>query len=260
MDKTSELILEAEDLGPGDQKRIRCVFCGAAEKSLSLTRTESNAIVWICFRASCGAKGAKGAGRLVRTRHTPRETTVRPFTGDLASLDDQQEKFLLDRIGWTADHLAMARPRWAPERERFAFPIFGPMGTRRGFVLRSYDPDAPVKALTRMDVVEPHMSWYPHHGRPDLVVVVEDIPSAVRAGMYVHSVALCGTGAGPDYAAEIAAHARHVVWALDPDAVQLAAEWNRRYALLFDSSRVLVTECDIKDMPESDVAELLGDL
>jgi hypothetical protein len=257
MKATSELMIEAEALEPGESKRITCVFCNGNGRTMSLSRTPEGTVVWNCFRASCEAKGAQGGGRLVRTRHKPREQKVRPYTGELASLDDSQMEFLLDKIGWTDQHVAMARPRWAPEAGRFAFPIFGPMGVRRGYVLRSYDEFAEVKALTRMDLAEPHMSWYCYHGDPNHVVVVEDIPSAVRAGMYAHAVALCGTGAGPDYINEIAAHARNITWALDADATSLAVKWHRKHSLLFDSSRVLPLEYDIKDMDEADVAALL---
>lgn len=227
---------------------------------MTVTCTDDGSILWHCFRAACGESGRSGAqGVGPRHRHQPRRERTRPYDGPLEALTDEQVAYLHDKVGWTEQHIAMARPRWAPEKGRYAFPILDPMGTRRGYVLRSYDPDigdAP-KALTRMDRPEPHLSWYRHFGDPATVLVVEDIPSAVRAGMYVHTVSLVGTGCGPDYINEIVAHSRNVVWALDADATALAVKWNRKYTLLFDSSRVLPLERDLKDMDEKSLRRLL---
>ena len=260
MNTTSDLMLTAASLGAGEKQRILCPFCGGGrtgQKSMDLSRLDDGVVVWNCHRASCKESGARGDGNLVRTRHTPRKQTTKPYTGELLMLDDEQERYLEETIGWTAEHLLMGAPRWAPEDSRYAFPVYGPMGTRRGYVMRSYAGAEP-KALTRMDMAEPHMSWYRHNGDASVAVVVEDIPSAVRAAKYVNAVALCGTGCGPDYAHEIAAHTPNVVWALDADATAMAVKLHRKYALMFLTSRVQPLGCDIKDMQEADVAQLLG--
>ncbi len=258
MTTTSDILMEASGLEAGERTRINCVSCGGSGKTLTISRMDDGTIVWNCYRASCAERGANGGGRLVRTRHTPRQQTVRPYRGALERLNDEQVEFLYESIGWDGQHIAMARPLWAPEELRYAFPIYGPMGVRRGYVLRSYHPDATTKALTRMDEAEPHMSWYRYHGDENEIVVVEDIPSAVRAARYMNALALCGTGCGPDYANEIAAHMQNVIWALDADATSLAIKLHRGNSLLFRGSRVLPLECDIKDMAEADVAALLG--
>lgn len=261
---TSDILMSAAGLDPGQRMRILCPTCGGGSKqelTLSVSVDDTGAVLWHCFRASCGASGRHGGGRLVRERHTPRQQTARPFRGELQQLTEEQECFLLKKIGWTSQHVAMARPRWSPDQQRYAFPVFGPMATRRGYVLRSYadDTNGAPKALTRMDVEEPHLSWY--RFKPERpTVIVEDIPSAVRAAMYVNAVSLCGTGCGPDYANEIAAHTQDVVWALDADATRLAVKLHRDYALLFHNSRVLPLECDLKDMLEGDLSALMEEL
>lgn len=262
MNTTNEILMSAAGLEPGEQMRVLCPSCrggNSGEHSLSLTVDESGGVLWHCFRAACGISGKRGGTRFVRTRHKPRREATRPFRGELTMLEDEHENTLQERIGWTEEHIAMARPRWAPEKERFAFPILGPMGDRRGYVLRSYTGEEP-KALTRMDKAEPHLSWYRFRSKCPTTVVVEDIPSAVRAAKYVNAVALCGTGCGPDYANEIAAHTQDVVWALDEDATTLALKLHRRYGMLFHSSQVLPLSMDLKDMAEKDLAELLGEL
>jgi len=90
-----------------------------------------------------------------------------------------------------------------------------------------------------------------------VILAVEDIPSAVRAARYVDTVALLGTGCNTDYATEISSMYRHIVWALDEDATGQALKLMRKHALLFETSRVLVLEEDLKDMKEERLCELL---
>lgn len=259
-----QILLEAAELEPGERKRIVCPTCGGGttrERSLSVGRTDDGAPIWNCFRGSCPERGGGEArASLVRTRHTPKRTTVKPYQGELRFCEDAELAFLAERIGWHEPHWELGRPFYAPEDDRYAFPILGPLAARRGYVLRAYDGREP-KALTRMEVDEPHMSWY---RRPSvegtIVVVVEDIPSAVRAGLYAPAVALCGTGVSADYAAEIAGLYPRVVWALDADATALALQLKREHSLLFNESRVLVLEKDIKDMEEEEVKQLMEDL
>jgi hypothetical protein len=262
MTATNDIALHGASLEAGERIRIVCPVCGggsAKEKSMDISRTDEGNIIWNCHRGSCdGSSGGKGGGNLVRTRHEPRKQSMNPYRGDVVRLEDEQCNFLCKKIGWTEEHIGMGQPRWAPDEECYAFPIFGPMGLRRGYVLRNYAGGTQTKARTRMDEAEPHMSWYRHRGSPSTVVVVEDIPSAVRAAKYVNAIALCGTGCGPDYAQEIQAHAPNVVWALDADATNLALRLHREYSLLFLTSRVQPLAMDLKDMAEVDLAKLLG--
>ena len=267
----SDILLTAEGLDPrGESTRVVCPRCGGGstkEKSLSITREPSGLVLWQCFRDGCtehGASGGEGTRRLSaaastsKNRRTPNK--VRPYRGSLERLTESQLDFLANKIGWIGPHIDIARPLWAEEECRYAFPIFAPMGDRRGYVLRSYDPGQDVKALTRMDRSEPHMSWYRYNGPDNLLLIVEDIPSAVRAARYVNSLALCGTGVGPEYAGEISAYYKNVVWALDEDALATAMKLHRKYAMWFDSSRVLPLTKDIKDLEEEEVQELLQGL
>ena len=101
------------------------------------------------------------------------------------------------------------------------------------------------------------MSWYRTKNTP-CVVIVEDTPSAVRVAQYADAVAINGGGIGPDYAQEIAAHYRNVVWALDADATATAIDMHTRFAILFNQSRVMILEKDFKDETEEDLEEKLA--
>lgn len=259
---TREILMVASGLEAGEQQRIRCPFCQGGsgnEVSMLVSIGDSGAVSWHCFRNSCQASGSRqNGGRLVRTSSGRRPTKVRPFRGALRRLGRDEKEFLLRTICWTERHVEKAQALYTDDKDRYVFPILDPMGRRRGYVLRSWKvTDARDKALTRMDVEEPHMSYY--HCDPSVpVIVVEDIPSAVRASMYLNAVSLNGTGCSADYANEIAGHFRRVVWALDNDATQQAVKLMRRHSLLFDESRLLPLERDLKDMGEDALERLLG--
>lgn len=258
MTELNGLRLLAADLVEGENRYTECPSCERPGKfSIML---ENGRAVYHCFRATCdlhkGGSFSVNGSRLVRTRSEPRKQEFTPFEGELEYLDDEWIKYLGRKIGFTDRHLDIGRPMYAPEEHRIAFPIFSPLGRRRGWSLRSYNHAEP-KALTRMDVAEPHMSWYRQSPEDGTIMVVEDPPSAIRAAIYRNSVALLGTGCGPDYAQELAAHARHVVWALDADATTESLRLHRKYGLMFESSRVLVLEKDLKDMDEEQLCQTL---
>jgi hypothetical protein len=257
----AEVKMIASVLEEGEQSREVCPFCQGGrtgEKSLNIT-VRDGVILFNCHRASCMQHGAVGTNRVVRTTRKERERKITPYEGELTYLPEEWLEYLERKIGFDTQHVQQSGAMLAVGENRVAFPIYSPMGIRRGWVLRSYEPYERLKALTRMDVDEPHLAYYRENNSP-LVVVVEDIPSAVRCARYADSVALCGSGCSMDYAQEIAAHYRNVVWALDEDATAQAIRLMRQHALLFENSRVLVLEQDMKDMKEDELCELLSEL
>lgn len=255
----AEVKLIASELGDGETVREVCPFCNggsSGERSLNVT-VDGGAILWNCHRASCLESGGTG-GQLVRTSQGPkREKKLAPYDGALECLTNEWKDYLARKIGWTEWHMEQGLPRYAPDEDRIAYPIFSPMGLRRGWVLRSYEPFAACKTLTRMDVEEPHLSYYRPNNTPR-IVIVEDIPSAVRAAKYTDAVALCGGGLGPDSAMEIASHWDSVLWALDADATVSAIRLHMKYKVLFKHrSQVLILERDLKDEEEERLCEIL---
>lgn len=253
-----EIILSAEPLELGQTVRIQCVRCMDDANTLTVTKKEDGGIVWNCYRASCDERGGHGGSgrRPSDDGHAVPAKVFRPYEGTIRALHEDEAAVLADKVGFTEEHLALSRVRWAPEENRYAFPIWGADKRRRGFVFRTWDSFVRTKALTHMDRDEPHLSWY--RERPQRETwIVEDIPSAVRIGLYRNAVALCGTTCGPDYINEISEHTNAVVWALDADATTKAIHFIRKYGALFESSRVQVLERDAKDMTESELRALL---
>jgi hypothetical protein len=257
--------LIGESLDDGETYRGSCPSCGRDD--VFTVSKDGDCILFNCYRASCAYHGRIGgihstvSSRVILEVPEKRKKKISPFTGELEELNEYWRQYLRDSIGWTDSHITLGSPYYAPNEGRIAYPIYGPMGTRRGWILRYYgDSDPQRKAITRLDVAEPHISWYrvqPMVPNPK-AIIVEDIPSAVRAAMYVpNAIAINGTGVGEEYAQEISAHVREVIWALDKDATAMAIKWHKRYSIHFDKSQVLVLDKDIKDMDEESLKELL---
>lgn len=263
MSATNEILVEAASLQGGETRRILCPACRGGrtnELSLNVTAREDGSTVWHCFRASCGFSGSRhNGGRYVpaggeRLKKKARKSG--PFRGELRSLTPEEEHDLYELVGFRQEHLRASGVMFAPVMRRYAFPTFGPMGTRRGWLLRTWDTRRGTKALTFPDGDEPVTSYYVLSGeRP--VILVEDIPSAVRASSYVNAAALLGTGLSKEAAVELSSVTRNVVIALDNDATSNAIKMRNRINLLFDSVAVLPLDQDMKDTPEDELEALL---
>jgi hypothetical protein len=249
-----------EGLAPGETHRGSCPKCGR-EKTFTMTREDGGTVVWNCYSTHCPNSGRAGGVRVNVVRTTPRKQGATPFTGELRELNDEEKAFLEARVGFKEQHLLASAVRYAAEEARYAFPIFAPTGARRGWVLRAYgDIGVQRKALTRLDREEPHLSWYSGSEFSNRVLIVEDIPSAVRASLHFPGwvVSICGGGVGPDYIREITAYGRRIVWAFDGDATASALRHHRTYGVCFESSTILPLTEDLKDLSELELKEVLG--
>lgn len=250
------IALIGQSLEEGANIREVCPRCGggsSGERSLSVSRKEGH-LVWYCFRAKCGFRGATGGQGVpsAKTQSKPRqrkmwEGKTYPVPDDVARrIKELWDMEVPENWWWTTDYGG-----------RVAMSIRSPRFTHRGWVLRAIAATEGAKALTYTNEGEQGISWYktsPHRG----TVIVEDIPSAIRASKYVNSVALLGTGIGMDRAVEIADHApRPLHVAFDQDATSQAHRWARRYALLWGDVSVLPLKEDIKNMKEQDIERLL---
>lgn len=250
----SEIRLLAAELEDGENRRVVCPACqggSSGERSLSISR-EGGSTVWHCFRASCTQAGGTSQGRKV-VRTTPKQAAPKRLPNKVLPPNEEWREFLRETVGFDNDHLVAGRV-YVTDDGHVAYPIIGPMGERRGYVKRRYDGGSP-KALTYLEE-RPGLSWY-RNASPLPAVLVEDIPSAIRAARYRTAVALLGTNTTREGIAEIAAHCRSVVWALDADATVQAIRNCTRNAIWFDESSVMTLTKDLKDMTEEELNDRL---
>lgn len=254
----NDIQLEGADLELGENKRTICPACRGGkseERSLSITLGEDAVLRWQCFRAKCDLGAGTNAKTQAVVHTTPLVKPKKKFDGTVKDLNDYYR-------AWILEHWGIAEPEhwwYTPDYGgRIAMSVRSPKFLHRGWVLRDIMGNAQTKALTYIDQDEEGLSWYKTNPNAP-TVVVEDIPSAVRASMTgVNAVALLGTGVGVTRAIEIAENARNgIIMALDNDAIDLSFKWARKYSLLWGDVSVLPLAKDMKDMTEDELKELL---
>ena len=255
MNNKSDILLSAAGIQLGETLRIVCPTCDGGstqEKSLVITRSEDGHLVWVCHRATCPTKGGDGGGSII-TQSTKK--TKKVYTGTTVPLSDSLRERLIELWGVSDP----AHWYWSPEYHRLAMSIRSPKYMHRGWVLRDLSGRSKLKALTYIDEGEESLSWYKLNPNAP-TVVVEDIPSAVRATMCgVNAVALLGTGVGLSKASEIATHAsKPIIVALDQDATTESFRVVMKYRLLWENPEILMLSKDIKNMTSHEVQKLLG--
>jgi len=109
------------------------------------------------------------------------------------------------------------------------------------------------------------MSWYPFNFvKSNLklpLIVVEDQFSAIKACLYMNSVALLGTNLSALKVNELLKSGySHIVIALDKDATGKAVDMLLMYKDLFPKLTILVLTKDIKDCSDKELEILFKDL
>ena len=247
----------SESLDLGESLRSVCPNCNGKDATLSVTHTADGAIVYHCFRASCDTKGVIGGSRSqIKRITTQMKPTRKVWEGDTVPLPEDCAQWIQRKWG------IVDPPHWYYTEDlggRVAMSIRSPKDSHRGWVLRN-DGSRQPKALTYLNDDELQLSWY-YNTEDVCTVVVEDIPSAVRASAYVNAVSLLGTVCGLEKALELRESARGtIVIALDQDATDQALALQKTYSLLWEGPRVLPLKQDLKDMGEADLCHLLEGL
>lgn len=256
-----DIKLIAATMEMGETIRQVCPSCwggSSREKSLTITLFPNNIVKYNCFRNSCldgkGSYARSGAEPLTDNIAKPIKQRRKKFNGAVVPLTDFERDWI--KKVWGIDEA----PHWYHTHQfggRVAMSIRSPKYAHRGWVLRDIYGNSTTKALTYVEDGEVPLCWYRNHEWPG-ILLVEDIPSAVRASKYITAVALLGTGAGLDRAAEIASYGTGpILIALDQDATNDAFQMMQRWALMWDDVRVLPLTQDIKDMQEDKVEKLI---
>lgn len=252
----SDILLHSASLQAGENVRVDCPACGGADRTLSITLAEDGTLLWQCFRATCDL----GSAAKVNIHGRTAEST--PLVKGRKKFEGLTEPLREGELEWIRSHWGITNPPYWYHTDaagsRVAMSIRSPKWVHRGWVLRSINPTSTTKALTYLNTGEEGLSWYKTNGNAP-TVLVEDIPSAVRASSVMNAVALLGTGVGMNKAIEIAKYApKPIIVALDQDAIGLSFYHKRRYDLLWGGDvRVMTLNKDMKDMKEDELCQLL---
>ena len=259
MSTTSYILLEAANLSTGENIRVLCPSCrgGATEEvSLSITLCEDGVLRWQCFRTKCSL----GQGTVSYSPNIPRTKSATDIPKVRRTFDGETMNLRASDCEWIMKHWGIEDPPYwyyTPEMGgRIAMSIRSPKFTHRGWVMRDIKGTAMKKAITYIDEGEQGLCWYKTH-KNATTLIVEDIPSAVRASKYLNTCALLGTSIGLDRAVEICENSVRVIVALDQDATNLSFKWAKKYSLLWGDVKVLPIKQDFKDMKEEEICQLL---
>jgi hypothetical protein len=238
----------------GVSERQVCPFCGGGshrESTFNVTRT-ADGLLYNCFRASCpDGHGFIGSKNVV-SDYNPKIKEFKPklFTRPLYKLPNVIRDWMMNKYRLTAKEIADAGFKYDLQQKRVYMPIFNILGYTTGAVARSFNGGNPKAVNYKFN---DELKFYFPNGElsGDSVVIVEDIISAIRCKrLFGNAVALLGTGLNAEQASYLAQFFRHIIYALDPDAVQVAIDHAIEYQLLFDSSRVAFLSADPKDMSD----------
>lgn len=247
-----------------------CPSCGKSK--LSVSNLDGTGYLYNCFSASCGLKGyvpLAGVRSFATDAPAQPVRTRTPYTGPLEKLIPRDAEFLENKYAFTEYHLQKSRVRRSHVglAGRYAFPILDSRGTQKGIQFRSYTGSGPKATTLLEDSNSTKSSWYAAstssriEDLDNTVILVEDIPSAVRLSAYVSAIALLGTTIDPRDIPLISAKWAHVVVALDPDATGQALRLRARLAGWFDWVDLLFLNKDFKDMTEHELYDtVMGDV
>lgn len=257
-----------------------CPFCQAShEKKLSITRVEGG-LLYNCYRAKCGQSGYIPEKGVWEQRKDPQKPVNRPYTGGLRCLNFEEIRFFHEAFGVTGDEYVTSgmdlreehHIRVATKYGYFAFPLTGPSGKNRGWLLRQPSwkgienvPLVPTvdkgRVLTYKNKgSDPNISWVRIDPAPNRFVLVEDWLSARKVSqtrMYT-GIALNGVSANYQAISEIAKEDPLTVsiW-LDPGAERAAWKLYEKWGLTFNFCNVIVGDKDPKYYTESEIRSML---
>lgn len=273
MTSRAGVALEAVGMLVGETRRIVCPFCNAKEKAMSITIDDDGSVLFHCFRAKCGA-GGKITGEFnpkdIRPNKVSRAAqSDRRIAASLLTQDDYNR--IEGAWGLTKEEVDYAQWHQSDDPRYIYMPVLSWYGVHRGVQLR-HKPWLGVraggtKALTEA-YEQPCTSWYhrnasgPRGRDPRTVVVVEDIPSAVRVSRVATGLAVLGSGLSDEALQEIhmlcSRDEYKIVFALDRDATRNAFKAQQRFAAISAcKSCVLILPKDIKNMSSMEANDCL---
>lgn len=220
---------------------------------MSISR-DNLGVLYHCFRSSC--KNSSGFLPDITLEYIPKKVfTPKPYSYPLLPVINEQKQFLLDK-GFTEEEIAR-HIKYNSTRNTYVYDIKDMQARIVGYVDRDYSSRRDVKAITYWfnDVPKIHFVEPVTKSNPS-ILIVEDIPSAIKAQRYVQSVALLGSYISMEQAQLLRKITDTVYLALDEDATRTAVMLQKRYGFYFKNFIVLpLSNKDIKDMDDTELKQ-----
>lgn len=262
----------AEGLSLSGENCPRCTGGSSKENSLSVAR-QSDTLLWICHRASCGFRG---------TEHLLLISTSRNF-GAGPPTTKPKLIFTPIKIGWPQPYGAWLTRTYGLNKKisdifglewtndycttnfaghgRIVIPLKNRDLTRAGTLLRASNKDEPKKVITIKDKDPMGLIWFNcTEGPSSNVIIVEDCYSALRMTEHMNAVALLGTHLSKDNVDELKSWGLNKYYlALDKDALSKAINYSQQYKNKL-KLEVVSLERDIKNMSTFEFSDFINTL
>lgn len=253
---------------PGTSNGYLCPWCEGGrhrEQSFSVTRQPDGVILFICYRASCGARGRLNPDGWMPEVQSKPAPQGRRYTEATEPLGLDWCSIMLRSYGING---VMAGWYQEVATERLVCTIRDSDGWPLGVETRAIRMLPGVKKTLhyRENMNIPWMSWYrspnlayiPESSNP--VLLVEDVLSAYKAATVVPipCVSLMGSNLSTDDIIYIRErYTGEVILALDRDASAKALDFKRRFNLLCPNFRVVLLSMDLKYETPERIRELI---
>lgn len=278
MDPLQEIRYAAIGLRTGENISIDCPFCRGGtnrdRRTCSIGRMVSGALVYVCHRVKCKEDGridSNGSYRQGIVAKRP-EFVPRVYSGAIEELPDEAVTYLADCYGIRPE-ASRTHVGWDSNNKRTIWQIAGPNGAVRGYELRHLRPSARQggpKSVSYRHSESPWIGYYPHTSYVDsgswvyakdesqgLLIVVEDVVSALKVSEYTGAASLMGTSLTVEKVQELTGRNAEVILALDRDATEKARCMIQRYAFLMPGIRMLPLQKDMKYWSGPEIEELV---
>lgn len=247
-------IIKAIKVAEGESKTVDCPFC-FGRKKFSITNKDGT-ILWNCYKASCGAKGAYKKGMslsLVKSRVKNESRGVNKQVRQLPSIVSQPKHhtFVMDYLEEngcvTAYDQGLIKIVYAPADNRCLFM----MNDGQGAVGRSLGNATP-KWMSYGDTTGILTVGDSSHG-----VIVEDAPSACAVGSLKDytGVAILGTNLSTKQKQSLKTYTKITI-CLDNDAKKKAMLLLRQLQGLVDCTVKFISK-DLKYCPSEEITKVL---
>lgn len=241
-----------------DTKRIDCPFCGG-KYTLTISRKDGS-LVWNCYKASCGARGAKRIGYSIKaikskfdtsctgcsTTCTEKRTTPLPEINSSVDHHERVLNYIRNNNCYNAYEDKAVDITYDPGKDRVLFW----MNEGQGAVGRCLIEPVKPKWLSYGNT-----SGVLSVGTKDTAIVVEDAASACSVyatGVYT-GVALLGTNVSPLQRIQLTKYKKLII-CLDKDASKKAIRISRSLSGFVDTTVCFIQE-DFKYLSPTKILE-----
>lgn len=258
-----------ESIGVSQTVNITCPCCKTdwaeqhspsnwrPERSMSVTKDKLG-ILYNCFRATC----TRGKGFItsisIDTPVSTKEFRPNEYTDDLRALSEGERRYLEESFEITEDDISNEGIMYNESRGTYIFPIRDIRGYDVGLVDRDFSGSRKLKAISYWFNDVPKLHFIPHKdGLGTECIIVEDIPSAIKASKYMTAVALLGSHINDAQAAHLARLFSTATIALDDDAFLKAVKLRKKYSFYFKELFIMKLVQDIKNMTYKQLDNLM---